>query len=92
MGRLARVEFFKSEKMQTMTAEYNYSEFKKAAPGCWIPEVHKALLHMPDGSQISETRIIDNLQINEPVPDNLFKSHIFFEDIEFVDDFEKTYR
>lgn len=92
LNRLAKIEFYKSDEMRQKTAEYNYSEFYKVSDDCWIPQLHKSVMYMPDGETISETRIIDNLEVNKPIPESLFQANLFFENVEFVDDFDKTYQ
>jgi hypothetical protein len=90
-GKLVRVEFYASSEMKSKTALYEYSDFHKAGDNCWIPLLHKATMFLPDGKQATEIRHIDNLFVNKPVADNLFNPDLFFKDLEFVDDFSKTF-
>ncbi len=87
---LAQIEFFATETMKTKTAQYNYSEFQEAGENCWIPCLHKGIMFLPDDQEIFETRRIDNLVVNGSIADNLFDWRLFFEDIQFTDDFEAS--
>ncbi|QTA92659.1 LolA family protein [Desulfonema magnum] len=89
--RLIKIEFFDSSEMKKSIAHYNYSAFQKANEHCWIPCLHKAVISLPDGEEMTETRRINNLEVNKPVADRMFKAGIFFKDVEFVGDFEKMY-
>lgn len=101
-GRLTQIEFFKSPEMKEKTAQYEYSAFRKAADratrsargaagNCWMPCLHKAVVFMPDGEKVTETRRINNLEVNKPIADRIFAADIFFKDVDFVSDFSKTY-
>jgi len=91
-NRLHRVDFYKSPAMQAKTGEYVFSHFQEALPGCWIPTQHKATLFLPADEVVVETRRIGNLAVNGNIPGHLFNHELFFKDVEFVGDFEKTYR
>ena len=91
-GRLARVQFFRSPAMTTMIARYEYSNFVRAGKDVWIPCLHKGCIRLPDSEEVTETRRIDNLHVNEPLADSLFDPGKFFGNIEFSDDFGKTYQ
>lgn len=88
-NRLARLDFYAGPDLKAQTAEYTFSQFKAVAPGCWIPCLHKALLHLPDGGRAEETRRIENVTINKPIAPNIFKPELFFTNVEFVADFDK---
>ena len=90
-GRLARLEFFESPDMKKKTATYEYANYRQVGEHCWIPLRHKASLALPDGGEITETRLILNLEVNTPIPDSLFAADLFFKGVDFVDDFDKTY-
>lgn len=89
--KLHSIEFFASEKMEKRTAFYKYSKFIKARPDCWIPCLHEAVINLPDGREIHEARHIHGLQIGKPIPEELFDHSGFLSDVEFTDDFKKTY-
>ncbi len=89
--KLQRIEFFKTSNMKEKSGEYNYSEFQKAGEKCWIPTVHKAVISLSEGKKLTETRHIQNLQINKHITPKLFDHTTFFTDVHFTDDFIKTY-
>jgi len=91
-NRLQRIDFYKSPAMQAKTGEYTFSHFREALPGCWIPTQHKATLFLPADEVVVETRRIGNLAVNGDIPGHLFNHELFFEGVEFVADFEKTYK
>lgn len=97
-GRLARIEFFGSAEMKEKVGQYDYSAFSKGSSGqeaagnCWIPCLHKAVVFLPGGENVTETRRIDNLEVNKPIADMMFNAEIFFKDIDFVGEFKDTYR
>jgi len=85
------IEFFKTSRQETKTAEAHYSRYEKAGDGCWIPCLHKTVVYQTDGDQLTETRRVDNLEVNGPIPSHMFNASLFFKDVDFVDEFEKTY-
>ena len=91
-NRLHRIDFFKSDAMEAKTGEYTFTHFKEVIPGCWVPTQHKATLFLPADEVVVETRRVSNLAVNGAIPDHLFNHELFFKDVEFVDEFEKTYR
>jgi len=90
-GCPAQFDFYKAPDMKEKTAQVNYSSFQKVSDNCWIPCLHKSVIFMPGGNNVTETRRIDNLRVNEPIADSMFSSEIFFKDIEFVSNFKDTY-
>jgi outer membrane lipoprotein-sorting protein len=90
-SRPTKIEFFKSSDMKEKVAQYTYSMFQKVSDNCSIPCLHKAVVSLPDGTQLTETRRIDNLEVNKPVAPNMFSADLFFKDIEFVPEFKNTY-
>ncbi|MDD4869978.1 MAG: hypothetical protein PHR77_05410 [Kiritimatiellae bacterium] len=90
-GRAVQIEFFKSSDMKEKTAQFKYSDFYKVSDNCWIPRLHKAVVSMPDGEKVTETRRIDNLEVNKPIADKIFSADLFFKNLEFVSDFKETY-
>jgi len=89
--RLLRLEFYRLNEPDTLMARYDYEDYSEAAPGCWIPLVHRTLVRMPDGKEFKETTKVESLTLNEPVSERLFAHGNFFQNIEFTDDFQKTY-
>lgn len=85
------IEFFKSADRSTKTAEARYSRFTRVSDTCWIPCLHKTTVYRPDGTRLEETRRVDTLKVNGPLPDHLFNPELFFDDVDFVDDFQQTY-
>ena len=92
-NRLSRVDFYTDKARRQRSATYEYSQFVEAADGtCALPCLHKAEVILPDGTRVKETHRFTNVVINEPVADRLFAPDLFFDDVEFVDDFEATLR
>jgi outer membrane lipoprotein-sorting protein len=89
--RLTQITFYKTPRMEEITAVYRYDDHTEAAPGCWIPLRHKATVYLPDGERIEETRRIGKLAVNEPIAATLFQADLFFQDVEFVSEFTNTY-
>lgn len=89
--RLLRLEFFRLTQPDTLMARYDYEDYKEVAPGCWMPLVHRTLVRLPDGQEFKETTRIEALTVNEPVSDRLFAHGNFFPNVEFTDNFQKTY-
>lgn len=90
LGRLVQVDFFKTEKAETLVARYTYSSFTGTPGGAWVPKKHKATLFLPDDETVTETRRIDNLVVDKPVAASLFDASLFFRNVKFVDDLRKT--
>ena len=90
LGRLISIEFFKSSDMKEKTGIYTYSEFTKIDDDCYVPCLHKGVLFMPDGEEVSETRVITNFEANKPIPDKMFDPSLFFKNIEFTGDFVES--
>lgn len=90
-GCPVQFEFFKAPDMKEKTAQVNYSSFTKVSDSCWIPCLHKTIIFVAGGDKVTETRRIDNLEVNKPIADNMFSADLFFQDIEFVADFKDTY-
>jgi len=88
---LELIEFFKERDMKNKFAEYKYSKFYKNKNLFAIPCLHEAYMIMPDGNKIIEKRYIHNLIVNDPVNDHFFNPDLFFKNVEFVNDFSKTY-
>ena len=90
-GRLARLDFYPSAKMEKKTASYEYSNFTRVDDDCWIPCTQKATISLPEGEELTETRLISDLAVNTPIPDTMFAADLFFKNVEFTDQFDKTY-
>lgn len=88
--RVTSLEFYKDADLSTRFAVYTYSEFVEAGT-TWLAQTQKAELTLPDGSVAKEIRQFDNLAINKDIPAKLFDHNLFMKDIEFVDDFTKTW-
>lgn len=92
LGRPARISFFRSDSMQELVAQYDYSDFYRVSDTCWIPCTHSGFAYNNTGDKITETRHITNLEVNKPIADSLFIASDFFDNIQFVDDLEATFR
>jgi len=89
--RVELIEFFKDSGMKKKFAEYKYSKFYEKDGLYSIPCLHEAFMIMPDGNKIVEKRYIHNLKVNTPINDHFFNAELFFKNVEFVNDFSKTY-
>lgn len=87
-NRLGQIDFFKTAEMKIIGARYSYSSFLKVNNSTWIPKVHKAVMFLPDGKNITETRRIDNLTVDKPIAVTMFNPNTFFNGVIFVDKFE----
>lgn len=90
--RVLRIAFYDLQNRNLLQGEYLYSEFLQAGPQCWIPQRHQGFMRLPDGTRIEETRIVESLELNQPIPDHLFNPALFFENVKFVPDFLETLR
>jgi outer membrane lipoprotein-sorting protein len=89
--RLARIEFFSSSAMTNEVARYEYSEFVEAGEDCWFARLHKAVLRLPEGEQVTEVRRVSGLKLDEPADDSLFDPAPYFAGVTFTNDFRMTY-
>ncbi len=88
--RLARIEFFTSSTCQTAVGQYDYSDFIEAAPGAWIPRLHKGAFSL-GGLTSRETLRVTALTVNQPIPPGMFVAAPFFPRVEFVSTFDAIY-
>jgi hypothetical protein len=90
--RLTGIRFFKTEKMQDLTAQYDYRDFREVAPGTWVPLTHETHAHQDKQMKFQEIVKVDRLVVNKPIAESLFIASSFFDkDIDFVDDFAKIF-
>ena len=89
--RLEQITFFKDASMKNKFAQYQYSKFYEKEGAYAIPCLHEGYIILPDGKKIVENRYIHNIKVNIPVNENFFNADLFFKDVEFVDDFSKTF-
>jgi len=89
--RLEQIEFFHDKTMSKKFGQYNYSKFHEKKGEYAIPCLHEGYMMLPGGKKIIENRYIHNIVVNKPVNDNFFNAKLFFKNVEFVDDFSKTY-
>jgi len=90
--RPVRIEYFASEQMTNRLADCRYGDFRDTGAGCWIPCRHEAVRRLPDGTDATERRFIHNLEVNGPVDPALFDVRGFLPEVEFVDEFRRTYQ
>lgn len=88
-GRLLRIDFYKTDKMQDLTACCEYDAYRNPKQLAWIPCLHKETVRMPEGD-VTETKRIDNLAVNQPLATGLFVAERFFSEVEFSDEFRQT--
>lgn len=89
--RLQMVEYYQSPDMEKRVLKSDYSNFKEVLPDVWIPCRHETDLKLP-GIEKQETVQFLNLKVNEPIAQGLFNPSTYFEDVEFVDNFEEIYK
>jgi len=89
--RLLRVQYFRTPAMKKKVGQYDYQAFKHVEARCWVPRTQIAVLSLPDGSEIKETRHVNALRVNEPMADTLFDAKSFFPDIVFTNVFTSTF-
>lgn len=87
-GRLARIEFFKTPDMTNLTAQVEYSDFRKVTNDCWLAGLQQGTAYFGSNT-VHETRRFDSLVINQPITAGLFDAAAFFPKVEFVADFNK---
>lgn len=85
--RLGRIEFYRSADRSERTAEIDFSDFEEVLDGVWIPMVHQGRFRWGE-IESGETTRISNMTVNEPIPQHLFNANAFFEDVEWVDQFD----
>lgn len=90
-GRLCRVEYFETPEMRTRVLGASFSGFFEPEPGAWISRLHEVEFNM-HGIEKRDTVQFVNMVVNEPLAEKLFEPGLYFDDLEFVDDFEKIYK
>ncbi len=90
-GRISTLEFFSDITLNDRYAVYKYSDFLKAGDA-WLARRHEAEITLPDETKATEVRIFENLAVNTIIPDKLFDHKIFMKKVEFVPDFEDTWK
>lgn len=71
-GRLARVSLFSAADRTNRLMEVDFSGWREAKPGIWIPCLQQATVAGPDGQTIRETVRVSALVVNEPLDASLF--------------------
>jgi len=89
---LEQIDFFRDKTMTNKFAQYKYSKYYEKNGEYAIPCLHEGYMILPDGKKIVENRYIHNLEVNKPINNNLFNANLFFKDVDFVDDFSKTFQ
>ena len=87
-GRLARFELYGSPAMTDLLTRTDFSAFQEVIPGVWIACLQQAQVTI-QGMERTETTRVDNLAANGEIPAALFQPEAFFQNVEFVDSFEK---
>ena len=85
------LDVFESSNMTTRVARYTFDRFYAVSTNCWLPQLHRGELYLPDGTTATEVHRFSNLAVNEPIPEGLFSPDVFFEGVTFTNDFEATY-
>lgn len=89
-GRLARFELFTDASLATPIARYEYENFIEPIPGVWFATIQKAGLRQGREEAVETTRL-SNLQVNQLIPDPLFRHDTFFEGVAFTDNLDELY-
>jgi len=71
-GRLARVSLFSAADRASRLMEVDFSGWREAKPGIWVPCLQQATVAGPDGKTIRETVRVSALVVNEPLDASLF--------------------
>lgn len=91
--RLIRVEIFPHAGVTNTAASWDYSGFIEAAPGVWIPTVHKAVMQMGEnGGTARETARFENYRIGAAIAPALFEAPRHFPGVTFTNTFEAIYK
>lgn len=91
-GRLARLELFDSANASQPMAVWDYAAFIEAAPGVWIPTVHKAVMQMGAGGGARETSRFENYRVGATLDPALFDPARHFRSVVFTNSFEAIYK
>lgn len=91
-GRLARLERFAQYPAdKTPQIRIVYDSYEEIMPDVWLPLLHKTTVWR-DGNEHQETLRVSMMEINHPLAENLFDATLFFDNVEFVDSFDKIYK
>jgi hypothetical protein len=88
--RPARIDVYASASLAERVASFAYSDFREVIEGVWVPFRHEARISLGDVTS-TETTVIDQYHVNEPLAEGLFVAKPYFSDVVFVDDFKKIY-
>ncbi len=89
-GRLARFELFTDPGLAAAVARYDYENFVEPLPGVWFATLQRAGLRQGREEAVETTRL-SNLQVNQPIPDPMFRHETFFEGVVFTDNLDDLY-
>jgi hypothetical protein len=90
--RLVRIEIFAEADAAEAVAAWDYSEFLEAAPGVWIPTVHRAVMQMGAAGAARETARFENYRIGAALDPSLFDPTRHFRSVVFTNSFEAIYK
>jgi hypothetical protein len=91
-GRLARLEILAGTNAAEAVASWDYSGFIEAAPGAWIPTVHRAVLQMGSAGAARETARFENYRVGVTIDPARFDASQFFPRVKFTNSLEAIYR
>jgi hypothetical protein len=87
---LRRIEFRQGGAEGAPVAQYDYENLVEPVPGAWFYTLQRATLWQ-GAATARETTRIGQLQVNQPIPENLFVPATFFPDVKFTDDLDEIY-
>lgn len=87
-GRLGRLELFDATDRSRLTGEIDFSAFVEVLAGVWIPMRQDARFYLGDLT-VQESVRLSQYTVNVPIPADRFEPAAFFQDVEWVADFDK---
>lgn len=90
--RLTRIEVFAGPDATEAVAVWDYSEFLEAAPGVWIPTLHRAVMQMGPGGAVRETSRFENYRIGGTIAPGTFDPAAYFGTVVFTNSFDAIYK
>ncbi len=91
-GRLARLEILAGTNATEVVAAWDYSAFIQAAPGAWVPTVHRAVLQMGPAGAARETARFENYRVGTTIDPARFDPAPFFPGVKFTNSLDAIYR
>ncbi len=83
-GRLARIEFFDPAVRTNRLLAVEFTGWKEAKPGLWIPCLQKTAIRGRDGSIVHETLRVTGLAVNDPIEPEQFEAARHAKGVKFL--------